>query len=213
MTQPDIFIYDGTYPYFKDSLANTENFRHEVRTAVRDYLRVWLPLRLVPGTKLLDVGSNIGGLGHFLKFSGVHTTGVDLNLDAIRAGRNIYGSERTNRSFIADGKYLPFKSNSFDAIVSQDMLEHVPNQEDLTQIFTEMDRVLKPNRDKMFHKITVLEDEENIHADESHSIKWTTQEWYTFFTSRGWKVLGNPTKHFPIMSSISYGNFLVRRAV
>ena len=34
----------------------------------------------------------------------------------------------------------------------------------------------------------------------------------TIVVSNGSGVLGNPTRHFPIMSSVSYGNFLIQKA-
>lgn len=206
-----VYKYDRTYPYFLDSLKNTGNLGHDLRVALRDYFRVWLPLRLKPGAKLLDIGSNIGTLGHFLKYLGVCTTGIDLNRDAVRAGRNIYGNEQGNRSIVADGRSLPFRRNCFDAIVSRDVFEHLPDEKGAAQMLKEMGRVLKPDKDKMFHKITVLEDLEYIHADPSHRLKWSTSEWVSFFECRGWRVIDNPTRHFPIAGNISYGNFLLKR--
>ncbi len=210
MNRPDA-IYDKNYPYFNETVRRAGNLGYDSRAALRAFLRVSLPLGLKPGNKLLDVGSNIGTLGHYLKFTGVRKIGLDLNLDAISAGRTIYGNEQNNRSLVADGRAIPFESQCFDAIASQDIFEHLPDEINAAQMFEEMNRVLKPYKDMMFHKITVLEDGVNIHADQSHCIKWPTEEWYNFFTSRGWRVLGNPTRHFPIMSSISYGNFLIQR--
>lgn len=212
MNNPDILIYDKTYPYLEQSLKICRDSNRFLRLALRDYLRVLLPLGLRPGKRLLDVGSNIGTLGHLFKYSGVKTVGVDLNIDAIRAGRELYGKEHRNFSLHADARALPFREDSFDAVVSQDMFEHLPNTDTATLVFREMYRVLKPGNSRMYHKITVLEDSRNIDNDRSHLIKWPTEQWSDFFRSKGWNILGNPTRRFPVMSNTSYGNFLIQRS-
>ena len=224
MNRQEAFIYNENYSYFKSSLERSGQTMHNLRLAARDYLHIWLPLGLKPGDKLLDVGCNIGTLGHMFKHTGVNTIGVDLNLAAILTGKQRYGVERknlslsknfslgTNFSLVGDGRSLPFTQHTFDAVVSQDVLEHLPDEQDAKQMLDEMAQMLKPGKDKMFHKITVREEKDNMDADKSHFIKWPAARWVDFFEANGWQVLGPTIRHFPLRKNNSYGNFLIQRA-
>ncbi len=205
------YSYGQDYLYLNYLLENTGRFSFDLRTALRNYVRIYIPLELGTGSNILDIGSCIGSLGHFLKYGGVNTYGIDLNIHAIRAGREIFGMEKANNSVVGNTVSLPFPNSSFDSIVSQDVLEHLTTSQ-LNCAFGEMARVLKPNKKRMFHKITVLEDKGHIDDDESHLTKWSTLQWCSFFRDCGWNVVGNPTRHFPIASDISYGNFLIERS-
>lgn len=202
------YKYGADYPYLVGTLENSKKPKHQLRVAVRDYFRVFFPLGLKPGDTILDVGSCIGTMGHFFKYAGITTYGVDLNPAAVVAGRELYGNERHNQGLVGDALALPLGAGRFDAVVSQDILEHIVNP---VQALREMERVLKPGRGLMFHKITVKEDKAHIDDDDSHVTKWSTEEWVSFFESCGWNAIQNPTRKFPIASNISYGNFLVRR--
>lgn len=205
------YQYNEDYPYLQGLVENTRNLKHRVRVAAREYARVYFPLGLKPGDKLLDVGSCIGILGHYLKYGGIHTYGLDLNHSAILMGKELFGNEKKNVSVVADAASIPYPSGVFDAVVSQDVFEHLNNEYHACEALREMTRVLDPNKNLMFHKVTVLEDREHIDADESHKLKWPTIHWINFFESQGWNVIDNPTRHFPIASKVSHGNFLLRR--
>lgn len=60
--------------------------------------------------------------------------GVDIEV----SGHN---HKNSNIDFYYDGKRLPFEPNTFDIIFASEVLEHVPNHDD---IFKEFHRVLKP---------------------------------------------------------------------
>jgi cyclopropane fatty-acyl-phospholipid synthase-like methyltransferase len=207
------YRYNEDYPYLKGLIKDGSKFSYNLRVALREYVRVYFPLKLKPKDRLLDVGSCVGTLGHYLKYGGVQTYGLDLNGSAILAGKELFGNETKNSSVVADGGKIPFPSGVFDAVVSQDVFEHLNDSSHAQLALLEMTRVLKPTKNLMFHKITVLEDIDHIHADESHRLKWTSQEWVNFFESNGWDVIDNPTRHFPVASKISYGNFLLQRKV
>lgn len=205
------YRYNENYPYLKGMVENTGKLQYNLRVGLREYVRVYLPLKLRPGDKLLDVGSCIGTLGHYLKYGGVQTYGLDLNHSAVVTGKKLFGNEKRNISIVADAGHIPFPSAIFNAVVSQDVFEHLNNDCHAEIALREMARVLNPRRDLMFHKITVLEDLDHIHADDSHRIKWPTSEWVRFFEDNGWEIVDNPTRHFPIASNVSYGNFLLQR--
>ncbi len=76
---------------------------------------------LKPETKILDIGS------------GPHRWGEDfINLD-------VFPFDEVD--IVADAEHLPFENNSIEALVSESVLEHVPNPKAMTN---EMIRVLKP---------------------------------------------------------------------
>jgi ubiquinone/menaquinone biosynthesis C-methylase UbiE len=67
------------------------------------------------GKKVLDVGSGKYGLTVYLQ--GYDVTGTDIDLNK---------SERTKKLVKASADKLPFADSSYDAVVSVDMMEHLP---------------------------------------------------------------------------------------
>lgn len=84
---------------------------------------------------LLDLGCG-GGWKLFTNNRSV--TGVDLSHCSLKAAASIY-----DRVVQADWTMLPFPDNSFDLVVSSDVLGHVPYQ-DKDKVYAEIYRVLKP---------------------------------------------------------------------
>jgi SAM-dependent methyltransferase len=91
---------------------------------------------LKPGDKILDVGVGLGRLLSQLELN-VEKYGVDISkaylYEAKNKGINVCMSKIEE---------LPYHDNSFDVIVTTDVLEHVF---DLNQCVKEIKRVLKPN--------------------------------------------------------------------
>lgn len=84
-------------------------------------------LPFVPGAcaRVLDVGCNTGGFGEALKAArpGTEVWGVEPDAGAAeRAGRHL---DRVMQGFFGDG--LPLPARHFDAIVFNDVLEHMPD--------------------------------------------------------------------------------------
>jgi len=201
--------YGRNYPFLINSVSNSRKIRQQARLAILTYNRIAIPLKLKPGSRVLDIGCCLGTTGHYLKYVGVKTIGIDINFEAIEQGRSIWGKEKCNQTFVAEGGRLPFPDRSFATVISQDVLEHISNETALERVFSEITRVLDGN--KMFHKITTLDDKRNIHADDTHHIKWTESRWQRWFIGKGWQVINSPTKHFP-GRNISYGNFLLTQS-
>ena len=117
-----------------------KGIRGRIRRAIRSYFRWNRQLLLDPwmrytlavsairvhlrhrGALVLDVGSGPQGLARFLRRTIV---GVDIGF-----GGEV---EKSTESFLlpvrASATHLPFRDRSFDAVVSMDMLEHIPRSD------------------------------------------------------------------------------------
>ncbi len=90
--------------------------------------------------KVLELGSGLGLLGEKIqervRSAQLQYCGIDLNFSSARAT-----AERGLPSICGDISKLPFMDESFDHIVTTDVLEHVSNPDSVVR---EMYRVLKP---------------------------------------------------------------------
>ena len=107
-------------------------------------------LELKKGMKVLDAGCGGGILLNQLKAAyGIKGYGIDLSMLAIRRAREC-GDKAIiykNASLIK----IPYKTGSFDAIVSFDVLEHVKNKE---KVLSELIRVLKPGGKMLVYAVS-----------------------------------------------------------
>lgn len=96
--------------------------------------------QLPPGGRILDLGAGTGDLAHEarLQVPGCRAIAADFTFGMMQAGRS---SGRTALDWsAADALCIPFKKESFDAIVSGFLLRNVV---DLTKALKEQFRVLK----------------------------------------------------------------------
>ncbi len=203
LTKKEGYNYDQNYPFLKEALTTAGAFKYSMWVLWRAFSEIYIPLNLRPGQSLLDVGSCIGNVGNALKFGGIRTVGVDVNLSALQAGRKFSKYNSRSSCILAQAEYLPFEDNTFDAVFSQDFMEHLPSKKALSLAFAGMERVCKGG--KMVQKITVLEDTNWIDADESHFIKWSAREWKEWFLSRGWETIAPTTRSYPIRRGLKFG--------
>jgi ubiquinone/menaquinone biosynthesis C-methylase UbiE len=87
------------------------------------------------GAKILDVGCG-GGRPMLAEIGQV--TGLEPNSELAESARRVY-----HQVVIGSADSMPFPSDSFDAVVSTDIIGHIPS-ELKPKIFAEMFRVLKP---------------------------------------------------------------------
>ena len=81
---------------------------------------------------VLDVGCGEGHLVEMLKARGIRAKGVDYSF---------YAGKRIPDDFVmTDAKYLPFKDNRFDVVISSDFFEHI-YEKDIDEVYKEMQRV------------------------------------------------------------------------
>lgn len=102
------------------------------RRLARALLRRFAP----PQGSLLDLGCGTGAL--LTELSSSHpTVGIDFSTDAL-----VFCTERGLRQvLLGDAQAMPFVGGTFDAVVSLDTLEHVPDD---AAAIREVARVLKP---------------------------------------------------------------------
>jgi len=95
-------------------------------------------------SSVLDVCAGLGGPARFIaRRFGCHITGIDLNRGRCAAARRLSAMVRLAHCVTmvnGDAQALPFRSSSFDAVVSQEGLLHVP---DKAAVLGECARVLR----------------------------------------------------------------------
>jgi SAM-dependent methyltransferase/uncharacterized protein YbaR (Trm112 family) len=96
------------------------------------------------GQTLLDIGCNWGRWSVAAARKGYAVVGVDPAMGAVMAARRIARSLGLDiKHVIADGRFLPFRSASFDAVYSYSVLQHF-SREDAEKTLGGVGRVLKP---------------------------------------------------------------------
>lgn len=97
-----------------------------------------LPLR--PGMRILNVWCRAGGAIPFLRAAepGIELVSAELSLALLRRARAKHAGESLVHTSLHE---LPFASGSFDAVLSLETLEHVP---DGVLFLAELRRVLRP---------------------------------------------------------------------
>ena len=151
--------YDTCMQKHKHSKADLEDIWHEVppdyyQNGVKRNLLQWMwhsgkvkkITSLIKSVNekpknILDVGC---ASGWFLSqihlfFPNTDCTGIDVYTDAIKYGKSLY---KHLKLFAGDGHTLPFKKNSFDIVICNEVLEHVVDPEKVLQ---EIKRVLSAN--------------------------------------------------------------------
>lgn len=89
-----------------------------------------------PTSRVLEIGSGSGGPAVYLaQMRGCRVTGVDINPHGIRNAERLASArkvqDRATFQVIDAGKPLPFVDGTFDAVVSNDAMCHIPNRLDV----------------------------------------------------------------------------------
>ena len=99
------------------------------------YKTYWIKRFLKPGDKVLDLGCG-GGREYFSKRYKMY--GLDISEIAAVNAKKLYVD-----AVASDVRKIPFADESFDVVMSMDLLGHIP-LEDKDQVINEIKRVLKP---------------------------------------------------------------------
>lgn len=115
-------------------------------------------LQLQSSSNLLEIGSGSGGPALYVaRKTGCRVTGLDVNEFGVRnanelaAGQNL--GERARFQLTDASEPLPFGDDTFDAIVSNDVMCHVPKR---LQVLKEWRRVLRPGGRMLFTDAMVI---------------------------------------------------------
>ncbi|MBF0119018.1 MAG: class I SAM-dependent methyltransferase [Desulfobacterales bacterium] len=87
---------------------------------------------------ILDIGCGIGQFFISQKLTNKFNVGIDINLEALSYGIKRY---KYINYVNADGVLLPFKSHSFDVVISRVSLPYT----NIPKVISEIARVIKPN--------------------------------------------------------------------
>ena len=125
--------------FVSDEVLDARYFRALDRFDMHFARTMWVYDNVRAGSSVLDLGCGAGLLA-LLKRKQVTLTGVDLSAEcALAARRNGYDA-----ACRAELQHLPFDDESFDYVVSLDVLGHVPAEEKDAAL-AEIRRVLRPD--------------------------------------------------------------------
>lgn len=112
--------------------------RHDEKT-FRTYIEL-CKAKISPGASILDCGCGIGNSSYLLAKEGFKVSATDISPLFISEAKKKYGNQPNLKFFIEDASKIHFPNQSFDAVCSYDLLEHVT---DVKSVLREMSRVVK----------------------------------------------------------------------
>jgi ubiquinone/menaquinone biosynthesis C-methylase UbiE len=107
-------------------------------------------LQLRPGTSLLEVGFGRGELLLHCARAGARVTGIDYSPQAFAIARETLRDHPAADLRLADCRQLPFPDDSFERVVSGDVIEHL-SFSDAVRMLRESWRVLRPGGHMLIH--------------------------------------------------------------
>jgi len=125
--------------FVSDEVLDARYFKALDRFDMRFARTMWIYDNVRAGSSVLDLGCGAGMLA-LLKRKGVTLTGVDLSPEcSLAARRNGYDFTMTTKL-----SHLPFADQTFDYVVSLDVIGHV-GFEEKDAVLSEVSRVLRPD--------------------------------------------------------------------
>jgi SAM-dependent methyltransferase/uncharacterized protein YbaR (Trm112 family) len=109
-----------------------------------------IPILPISGKgRLLDVGCNWGRWSIAATRVGFRPVGIDPSLGALLAGKRLAEQMGLKIHFVCgDARYLPFRSDIFDAAFSYSVLQHF-SKSDVSNALSELRRTLRPGGESM----------------------------------------------------------------
>jgi SAM-dependent methyltransferase len=130
-------LKENIIPLMKDQPWQLQIFNKSIKKKEKLKL-IEKHLKIDPSYVILDLGCAQGILSYFLRQKGGHWVSTDLDFENLKTSQELL---KTNLIQLEPG-ILPFRTGSFDMVVSLDYLEHL---EDDDLCLAEIHRVLKPD--------------------------------------------------------------------
>lgn len=158
-------LFDSTYRHFTDPVLDVirkETFGTDIGqnswVTVEEYERLLAWLNLVAGDHVLEIASGSGGPALYLaRTAGCRVTGIDANemgvATALQMAAASGEAERVRFRVANANAGLPFDTDSFDALLCIDSMNHFP---DRLAVLREWHRVLRPGRRALFTDPVVI---------------------------------------------------------
>jgi ubiquinone/menaquinone biosynthesis C-methylase UbiE len=172
-----------------DRVASEKLFQHPLQLA-------WLDSHLA-GCHILDCGCGYGRLLAKLAQCGYRAVGMDFSESMLRQC-NIRHPELNLRLVQNDGKTLPFRDHSFDAVLLFTLLTCMPMESEQRSLFAEVQRVLRPSGLVYVSDLLLNTDSRNVDRYKQFSeqfgaygvfqlpeglvVRHHTEEWIQFLT-------------------------------
>ncbi len=186
------------YTYYTAESVTLKNVLAKVRELVAPYRFrlaadcIIKELSINRNSSILEIGSGLGLLGKAIKEltkGEIDYFGIELTYKS--------AEESSKKGLIevqADAISLPFPNNSFDRIISTDVLEHIPDNE---QAVKEIHRVLKPKGQAF---IVIADPSEGRFSKVNDHIKRSNQAsdidyWENLFLKNGFKISEKSKKY------------------
>jgi SAM-dependent methyltransferase/uncharacterized protein YbaR (Trm112 family) len=132
-------------PWVNEAIAATNGMLYlPVLGKLKEYPIPAMRLPRGNGQLLLEIGCSWGRWCIAAAQAGYRPIGIDPSLNGVLAARRVTQQLGIDASFaVADGRYLPFRSGTFDQVFSYSVLQHLSKQ-DVGEILTGVSRVLRP---------------------------------------------------------------------
>lgn len=140
---------------------------------------------------LLDIGCNWGRWSIAASRKGYRVVGVDSSLEAVTVARDVARQLGATPLFlVADGRYLPFRDNTFDVVYSFSVLQHF-SKADVREALRSVRRVLKVDGVSLIQMLNRIglrslynQARLSFRAPERFDVRyWTTRELFDTFAS------------------------------
>jgi SAM-dependent methyltransferase len=158
-------LYNTAYTHFANSAeaaVRQQTYGEDIGQSSWMTAREWLSfadrLQITPDSHVLEVGSGSGGPATYLAVKrGCRITGVDINQHGVENGIALAKAndlaDRVRFHAIDAGVPLPFESDTFDAIVSNDAMCHILQR---LEVLRDWHRVLRPGGLALFTDAMVI---------------------------------------------------------
>lgn len=127
-------FYDNISDTWAKKINNSETNKR-VKVVFEDLL----PKKDIKGKKFLEVGCGLGYFSNKASRLGAKVSGIDIGPKLVAINKKLTPN---GKFMVSSASKLPFKDESFDVVLSTEVIEHVENQK---AALKEMSRVLKKN--------------------------------------------------------------------